>query len=1544
MRRLVRLFCACLLSVSSLAIAQNLGTGLYGFGSFDSKGFDSINLGNLNTHFEIPLVNKPGRGLAFNYAFAYDGLVWSSSTSMGSGYWQPDSNFGFHGQLSAGAFTGFVTYSVGSISCPRVGSRNITGTINKNYVYHDPYGRNHSFKYTAKNCVLTDIDGPTITGDGSTSDGSGLSYGPSDYFVHTRSGATISAPINMVPGQVSIGSITDSNGNTITNNGGTFTDTLGVTALTIAGNASAGSHLTFTYPVSLQADSATSAAVTVYYRTYTVQTNFQCSGISENGATSVDLVDHIVLPDSAASTYSFSYEATPGIGGAVTGRLASITLPTGGAINYAYSGGCNNSGINTDGTPATLSRTTTDGTKTYSRTINSTGSTTSTTDEKQNQAVYTFTSNIDNFWYETDRKIWQGAASGTPLQDRITQYNTQTTPTQLTSAITQVTVLESSNGGTQTQLTTTYDSSGLPLTSAQGPSGGAPLQSQSMFYNSLGDLTGVSSNDSSGAFIATTTYGYDETAPIATSGIPQHGPPSGTRHNQTSAHIQTSPVALDSTVAYYDTGVPVSTATPNGTTQYSYDSTQTFTTQVTLPTPSSGVQLGSTAGYDQQSGVQVSATGVNADQTQVLQYDRLLRPTVLSLPNGGRISYTHTSNQTGVAQSMDASTNMDTETLLDSYGRVSRSAVYNGQSSNVWYLVDYCYDTTGLLQFQSTKYQDTGFNAAKRCSGPGTTYVHDALGRMTSRTNADGTASYQYNIRAVLTTDVNNVQKIVQSDLLGRTSAICEISSNASMPGSGTPVNCGMDIGGTGFLTTYSYDLANHKTTITQGGQQRVFQTDQAGRTIYTSEPERGVTTYSYVYNPTGLAVTRTKPRANQTDPAVKTNTVTQYDSVGRVLSTTYDDGTPTKNFTYDASVGWPNFGQSNVKGMLSSAYVTTASGRAETVFSYDVMGRPSGMVECLPSGCGNSAYDKHLSYAFDLAGNMLSASDGGGVTTSYSYTPASEVQSISSSLNDATHPGTLVSNVQNGPHGPLSYQSGNGAITSFSYDTLGRRNGGWVCNNSSQNGCIGGTQLYGYVANWKGLQVIGSADTALNQQSSYGYDEFNRLTSKTVTGTAQNYTYVYDRYGNRWQQNALQGGPSPQLSFDSSNNRISGYGYDAAGNVMSDGINSYQYDAEGNLIQETSGSTFKYTFSAFNQQVRADYGSIASENVFSQSGQIVSLWYSGGTVPIMGKAYWGSTPIESYLPAANMAYFQHWDWLGSLRLETNGTGAVSSLRTTLPFGDGWNNVVGNRDNSFDGFAGMWDGKTTSTNHAQYREYSNISGRWMSPDPYSGSYHARSPQSFNRYAYAMNRPLSATDPMGLALPGCSWELCEDNGEGGGSGGCPDPNTCITVTADPEPPVSTNPGGCLGSCGAQAPQIPSGPDRSGTGPGAPNNGQVPVHGPWTYGNHCGAGGMGNPINGTDAACQTHDACYNQGGFSPGSNFQGPNAQLQACNQQLCNAVRGARQSIINQAGAAGSRTSRGVSPVYSPGQWSELQADSDINLYFTSIVPGANACH
>ncbi|MDQ2924627.1 MAG: hypothetical protein M3R43_03595, partial [Acidobacteriota bacterium] len=291
MSRPPRIMYALLLSFVPAAVAQNMGTGLYAFGSYDARGFDTVNIGNLNTHFEIPIVNKQGRGLPFNYTLAYDGLIWSPSGN-GSGSWQPDSGWGFHGALLGGGFAGYLEVRELRVSCgPPIGRFPNFGYMSY-FAYHDPYGRRHSFNYHLKSCE----SGDTQTGNGSTSDGSGYSYGINDGMVYTRSGQVINAPQSN--SAMASSRITDSNGNSVSNNGnGTFTDTLGVTALTIGGSGTAASPLTLSYPVTLQSDSATSATATIYYKTYTVQTNFQCSGITEYPVTSVDLMDHITLPD-----------------------------------------------------------------------------------------------------------------------------------------------------------------------------------------------------------------------------------------------------------------------------------------------------------------------------------------------------------------------------------------------------------------------------------------------------------------------------------------------------------------------------------------------------------------------------------------------------------------------------------------------------------------------------------------------------------------------------------------------------------------------------------------------------------------------------------------------------------------------------------------------------------------------------------------------------------------------------------------------------------------------------------------------------------------------------------------------------------------------------------------------------------------------------------------------------------------------------------------------------------------------------------------------
>ena len=119
-------------------------------------------------------------------------------------------------------------------------------------------------------------------------------------------------------------------------------------------------------------------------------------------------------------------------------------------------------------------------------------------------------------------------------------------------------------------------------------------------------------------------------------------------------------------------------------------------------------------------------------------------------------------------------------------------------------------------------------------------------------------------------------------------------------------------------------------------------------------------------------------------------------------------------------------------------------------------------------------------------------------------------------------------------------------------------------------------------------------------------------------------------------------------------------------------------------------------------------------------------------------------SPVEFY--EAGAAHFQFQDWAGTERVQTSYNGGVEGSYSSLPYGDGYS-ASGTDDDAYH-FA-MLDQDKSSDDHAMFREYSNISGRWMSPDPYSGSYNIYNPQSFNRYSYVMNNPLGYVDPLGL---------------------------------------------------------------------------------------------------------------------------------------------------------------------------------------------------
>jgi YD repeat-containing protein len=879
-----------------LSLAGRAQTGLYPHGSFDNVGMDTIDRGSLNVHFAIPVVNKAGRGLGFSYQLVYDSLVWSPVNAAGIPGWTPLTGFGLRGQLNDG-LVGYVSYAQTTIKCYQQGGGFVWDYTNQHYVYHDSVGGSHAFAYAYNDCT------GAATGAGVSSDGSGYSF---DGDVLTSpDGKQITPPFNS---QTSSATMIDTNGNYISNHGdGTFTDTLGKTALNITGSGNASSPRYFTYSTPTG-----TAQVVVTYKTYAVQTVFGCSNVAEYNL-SQDLVDKITLAD--GSIYQFAYEKTPNNPSNVTGRLAQLTLPQGGVIAYQYTG-ANNGIVCADGTPAGLTRT--GGvSRTYTRSpITAITSHTDVIDGLNNTSNYDFVmAGSPEAFFETKRTVNQG--SNTVLLSRQTCYNnsgSSCTTTAITLPISQIDTYETLNG-LQHGSTLTYNTFGLLTSetdydfSTSTNTHGSPLRNETWTYPTTGianllsaDLVGDGTTQ-----IGKTLYSYDETtgtghaAVSPTSGLPQHTAVTGQRGNLTTIkqYPGTAATPISTAAAYEDTGNALSVTGPTGQSTYAFDApTHGFAITSTPPTPSSGVSLPSSATHDANSGVQLTAVDPNTRAVTYTSYDPRMRPTEIDYPDGGRMIASYTANQTGVYQYMTGSTHTNTQTNFDSYGRFNWVAVQNASGGYYWN--NDCYDANGNIQYAA--YRFTSGSIA--CSGAGDSYTYDALGRvLTIRHGDNSTITYAYTGRATQVTDENGVSRIVQVDGLGRTTAVCEISGSTLQGES--PIVCSLDRGGTGFKTTYAYStdttagnaLKTTVTSVSPSQQTRIFETDWLGRTTLVTEPESGATTYSYVYNTgsgLGLTVTRKRGKANQANPSILTTTTTQNDSLGRVVSVTYDDGTPT--------------------------------------------------------------------------------------------------------------------------------------------------------------------------------------------------------------------------------------------------------------------------------------------------------------------------------------------------------------------------------------------------------------------------------------------------------------------------------------------------------------------------------------------------------------------------------------------------------------------------------------------------------------------------
>lgn len=1397
---------AALLLLPGRSSAQ-VATGTPPFSSL-SGGPDVVDNANLNVHYSIPVLNKAGRSIPFSYLLSFDSSIWSPQAINGTLTWTPSPGWGLGGISSAD--TGYVTNQM-TVAGPCNGNGQLHyWNIYSNWTYYDPSGTAHQFlgSVSTWSSSFGCGSGPGSSSSGVAPDGSGytMSFNAAPgATVYARSGLTISPALPQY--FISSRSLEDTNGNEVTisvSNGTTsYYDTLNgsTAALTISGGGTPSSPLLLAYTN----PSGGSSTYTVNYQAYTVKTNFACSGVSEYGPQSQNLVSSISLPD--GTSYSFTYEATPGYSGDITGRVQSVTLPAGGALTYTYSGGSNGI-ICADGSTAGLTRQTPDGTWTYTRTGSTPSWTTNITDPQSNLTVINFET-----IYETERKIYQG--SGTLLATLDTCYNGSASPCVTTpinyTAITQImvtTTLPVPGGNLLSETNTDYNTYGLPTEVDQyaygsGAVGGLvrkTLTTYASLENDIFDRPASIQVQASGSTVAQTLAVYDcnsPTSPCVTpiAGTPQHVSVSGSRGNLTTLSRETGSGYINQTMSYYDAGT-VSTATDwaGNIITYSYAGSScgnSFPTSVTLPKSQSRSMTWNCAGA-----VLTQLTDENRQNT-TYGYGGAGDPnfwgiTSLSPPATAitNLSYSATQIQSSLTNSNGLTTTSTNN--LDGLGRLLNKQV-SGTGLSTPIHTDTTYDALGRRLSVSNPYQSTGDSTYGK-----DTYLYDALSRITSITHQDNNSTTGFYGAAVpsnggrstqlcsstnygygfptLSSDEAGRMRQSWTDALGR---LIEVDEPDPSSGSLTSGNANG--------TCYIYDALDNLIEVDQGTQQRKYTYDMISRvlTAQTPESKNGTTSFSYFHSgfpcsgdPTAVC-SRTDARGIVTTYA--------YDVLNRLSSKQYTNdpsNTPVANFLYDqtsVTIGsWSSGTLSNPVGRLTETCTSSRVGSCSTVttatvFSYDAAGRISNYWQCTPFNCGTTAW--LVAYFYDGAGNISTWQHPAGFNVTNQFDAAMRLASITQSLNDSAHPPTIATfaytpflhAITDGCSGsscvprvetydfnnrlqPVRIQLGISGL-SFSnyclvYNYYSNMSNATNCSVPSQNGATGNN------GNALGYFDSNTGDPSLSHTATYTYDYRNRL-STAVAAPVQpatvsyNLTFQSDLYGNTTCfTNGQTNGPCGNWTFNIYNQiASSGYTYDAAGNLTADGTYTFQWDAENHPIKVGNSSGYYYnTFNALGLEAEKVPPGYKSEFVYDTNGRLI-----GGYAPPPNNRWDGGQILDGDRVIANNiccspteTIFPHANLVDSTTVVSDHAGNPLGDQLFYPWGQEWTNTGTQYELHFGGMPITDEGNYLAL---VSRLYSTSQGRWLTPDLLAGD--ITNPQSLNRYAYAGNNPASFIDPLGL---------------------------------------------------------------------------------------------------------------------------------------------------------------------------------------------------
>jgi YD repeat-containing protein len=1134
-----------LLSFGVFARGQ-VNPGTPSWSAYDSHAVDSINLQNLNIVVNLPLYHKAG---AFPFQSSLNGESYTFKATDGS---------------SSTWYNSFII----STNWPTL---LVPGILNAAYftsgVYElCPDGVHYTNTYT--NWVIWTLDGtyhwlPTTDYTDLRTDGSGLSCynktftdqvvdGTGYTMVATQDSASV---YDRSGKQLTTDSVTDANGNVITDVGATITDTLGLTVMSgLTGPRNSNFEWTDVNGGSPKVTMTPTGSLAL-------KTAFGCTGVGEYNDSGT-LPKKYNYPD--GTSIAFTYEGTPGNTGYYTGRLGSITLRSGGVITYGYAG--SNNGLNcTYQVPPTLTRTTSDGTTTYTWAAKNNGSgnwgnTTTVVDPGGNEKVYTFTG------------LTATGNAALPITQALTEVQTfQNTgtvgsPTYSTTATTTDFTCYNATAYNSTPSNCATASVSLPIVSTwvYHEVGGSKPSLQETKFDKYGDVTYSAQFDfgaTTPTFQTTITYGsWNGSSCTAWTGNVQNKPCEIERQDGSGNKL------ADSRMAYNSTGNLLSTSVFNGSiyigqssnntynsngtpltmfdlanneTDYSYSSggyvcvggscpgemNLVFPTTITNKTTT----LATNFTWNATGGVKLTEVGPNgaANQTTTYSYDGNCESTADPfwrvgcvtdpLLNAHGVSFLDSSDEVQTWFSFNSGNSaINTTSTVDGYGRSIDLQKETGPSTSN-------YDTTSTgyswpsAYFQIFNSMPCGTTSLG--SGCGTTYgvttLYDVLNRPTTITesgsNGVTTNTYYPPASSATRVDVRTARgpaptwdgetaKQVQKEFdgLGRLTISCGILSSGG-------TSCGEANTASGIETSYTYTTAagRYEVQATRGSQTKTIYTDSLGRVTQSTTPDTGTWNYYYdstttgVTCPTGYKGVVGKLEASR-DP--NGNLICYaYDSLGRVTGINAN-GTTCRHFYYDTTYGTVPSGVTTptyTLGRLAEASTDNCSGALITDewFSYDKDGNKTDLWETTP----NAGRYYHAIATFAGNGAVLSVQLKN--PSEYTNTYTLDGEGRWTSLVNSHVPQTQVSSVAyNAASQPTQVNIGSGTDNdAYTYDPNTGRMTQYVFTVGSANET--GVLTWNPIGSLKTLAITdgfhsGGTQTCNMGSStpSMGYDDMNRL------------------------------------------------------------------------------------------------------------------------------------------------------------------------------------------------------------------------------------------------------------------------------------------------------------------------------------------------------------------------------------------------------------------------------------------------------------------